>query len=93
MFMKGQMERDIPPDTAMRHADIEWRVNAIINDDSKKFAEELEEVLNNNTKEGFIVSSFLSRTSDNGLVVIQQRPIISITKAVEQDTGSASGVN
>ena len=78
-IMKDYMEKDIPQGTVMRQAEIEWRVNAVVNDDSKKFAAELEEVLNKNTKEGFIVSNFLSRTPDNALVVIQQRAIIHLS--------------
>jgi hypothetical protein len=82
MLMKGHMEKDIPQGTVMHQAEIEWRVNAVVSDDSKKFAAELEEILNKNTKEGFIVSSFLSRTPDNALVVIQQRTIIHIPGSV-----------
>lgn len=78
MFMRGQMtQRNVPPGMVLAHVHkIEWKVDAVVNDDSKKFAEELQALLNSCTEEGYAVSHMLTRDSDKGFVVIHQRHLI-----------------
>lgn len=87
------MEENAPTGTVMRQADVEWKVTAVVSNDSKQFAKELEEALNNGSKEGFVLASMITRSTDNGLVLIQQRTIIHIHQPLEQDPGRASGAN
>ena len=78
MFMRGQMEqRNAPPGMMVAHVHkVEWKVGAVVQDDSKKFAEELQTLLNESTDEGYFLSHMLPRATDNGLVVIHQRHLI-----------------
>lgn len=77
MFMRGQMERNLPPGVMVAHVHkVEWKVDAIVQDDSKKFAEELQTLLNDSTDEGYTVSHMMPRATDNGLVVVQQRCLV-----------------
>jgi hypothetical protein len=57
---------------------VSWRIRAVVNDDSKEFAEELEKVLNEGTQAGYMLSNFISRDSDQGMVCVMQRPETSV---------------
>ncbi len=86
MFMRGTMEKE--PVTVMHvvPVDLEWKVDAIVEADSKAFAAELQRVLNENTANGFIVSSMMQRP-DNALVVIQQRRLLRHDPEAQSPTG------
>lgn len=52
---------------------INWKANAVVNDDSKKFAAELEQLLNDRTAEGYVLAQIIPRSTDNGLVLVHQK--------------------
>lgn len=78
MFMRSQMEKRNTPAGMMvaRTPKLEWKVDAVVADDSKKFAEELQALLNAGSEEGYLLSHLMPRDTDNGIVVIHQRHLV-----------------
>ena len=75
MFFKGPMESQKSKEFYVMPVSLEWKVDAIVEADPKRFAEELQRVLNDNVASGYVVSSMMPR--DNGaLIVIQQRRVL-----------------
>lgn len=50
-----------------------WRASAVVNDDSKKFAAELEQILNDCSADGYTLAQMIPRQGDNGLVLVHQK--------------------
>lgn len=89
MFTRGTMDNEPKIGLRIVPVDIEWKVDAIVETDSKAFAAELQRVLNENTAQGYIVSSFMPR-QDHQMVLIQQRRLIQepeMGTAVESQQG------
>lgn len=82
--MRGLMvkEDEAEEGTSFSVLKIEWKVDAIVANDSKVFAAELEQILNEGTKKGFIVSNMITR-DNHELVVIQQRRLLGIPATSE----------
>ncbi len=93
MFMRGTMEKENESTSRIVPVDLEWKVDAIVETDSKKFAAELQRVLNENTVQGYIVSSMLTR-NEKDLVLIQQRRPLRQEQVEQSLQGQAvKGVN
>jgi hypothetical protein len=52
---------------------IEWKVTAIVENDSVTFAANLQDELERSTQDGFILQHMFQRPTDNGTVLVQQR--------------------
>ena len=67
-----------------------WKASAVVEDDSKRFASELEQVLNDRTAEGYVLSQLIVRTTDNGLVLVHQKHTF---VEVTEEGAAAAGTN
>lgn len=94
MFMRGAMADDEKLEVRVVPVDIEWKVDAVLDQGSKEFAAELQKLLNESTAQGFMVSSMMNRP-DNALVLIQQRRVYQVppTAASEDDKPQGKAVN
>ncbi len=76
MFMRGTMDNnESGGGLRIVQVELEWKVDAVTDPDPKKFAEDLQRLLNEGSAQGYIVSSMLTR-AEGALVVIQQRRLI-----------------
>lgn len=72
MFMRGAMANEEHMEVHFVPVELEWKVDAVVDQGSKEFAAELQKLLNESTEQGFMVSNMMNRP-DNALVIIQQR--------------------
>lgn len=70
------MNRRYPVSPSGQPVCIEYRCDAIVDDDSASFAQKLQTSLNSNTSEGFVMQTMLGREKDQGLVLVYQRATI-----------------
>ena len=77
MFMRGHMEKR--SQQALGGASegktyaLRWKASAVVNDDSKQFAAELEQTLNDCSADGYVLAQIIPRPTDNGLVLVHQK--------------------
>ncbi len=64
--MKPEMEKRMP-------ASVEWRVTAVLGDDSVEFAKNLQETLTLYTQDGFTIVQQIFREADKGMVIVGQK--------------------
>ena len=60
---------------AGRPVRIEWRVEAVVDNDSIAFAAKLQDLMNAASKDGYVLCQMLGRPIDNGMVVVHQRAL------------------
>jgi len=75
-FMRGHMDKRHASGIAVgrpRPITIVWKASAVVDDDSKVFANELEQLLNARSAEGFTLANIIQRPADNGLVLVHQK--------------------
>jgi hypothetical protein len=52
---------------------IEYKCDAIVDDDSREFARKMQESLNASTNDGFVMQTMIGRELDHGLVIVYQK--------------------
>jgi len=52
---------------------IEWRCDAVVQESSHEFAKELQQKLNDASKDGFNLVQMMGRLKDDGLVLVHQK--------------------
>lgn len=96
MFMRGIMEsNETKSGYRVIDVDVEWRVDAVTESDSVAFAASLQKVLNENTAQGYTVSSMLNRP-DHALVLVQHRRLIReeiLGTPIDGSEGKKAGAN
>jgi hypothetical protein len=79
------MSRRYPVSSTGQPVSIEYRCDAIVEDNSVEFARKLQESLNANTGEGFVMQTMLGREADRGLVLVYQRAALLSKEQLEGD--------
>lgn len=79
------MNRRYPISPNGQPVSIEYRCDAIVDDSSVEFAKKLQETLNANTNEGFVMQTMLGREKDQGLVLVFQRATLLSREQLEQE--------
>jgi len=93
MFMRGHMDKRSIPGTAVgKPVTIVWKASAVVSDDAKVFALELERLLNACSAEGFTLANIIQRPADNGLVLVHQR-YTAAQEPVEEGSEPSPGAN
>lgn len=72
--MRGQLRHVRLPKSEGSLMSTEWKVSAIVAQDSVQFAADMEKVLNDRSTEGFELVHMLTRpAADNGIVLVHQK--------------------
>lgn len=67
------MQKSPSPMEGSKPVHVEWRVEAVVNDDSHVFARGLQEILNKSAGDGFSLVSMMGHEPDKGLIVVHQK--------------------
>lgn len=93
-FMRGQMDKRNRQGGQLEggQATLVWKASAVVDDDSIRFAHDLELLLNQRSAEGFVLANIIQRPVDNGLVLVHQKYTV-VQDSTEEGSKPAPGAN